>query len=53
MKLGRPSTLDEYESKVRVLIGQGAGVREVARQLNLPVASAFKLVRKVQVESTA
>ena len=38
---------------MKVLIGQGAGVREVARQLKLPVASAFKLVRKVQAQPTA
>ena len=48
VKLGRPSTLDEHEPAVRVLIGQGAGVREIARRLKLPVGSAFKLIRKVQ-----
>jgi putative DNA-invertase from lambdoid prophage Rac len=50
VRLGRPATLDEHEPAVRVLISQGAGVREVARQLKLPVASAFKLVRKVQTQ---
>ena len=53
VKLGRPSTLAEHEPAVKVLISKGAGVREVARQLKLPVASAFKLVRKVQVMSEA
>ena len=48
VKLGRPSTLDEHEPAVRALVAKGAGIREIARSLNLPVASAFKLVTKAQ-----
>ena len=53
VKLGRPATLDEHEPAVKLLMSQGAGVREVARRLRLPVASAFRLVRKVQAQPTA
>jgi len=48
VKLGRPATLYRHEQAVRTLLGQGLGVREIARRLKLPVGSAFKLVRKVQ-----
>ena len=51
VKLGWPSTLDEHVPAVRELIDQGAGVREIARRLKLPVGSAFRLVRKVQLVS--
>jgi len=53
VKLGRPGTLEEHEPAVKLLVGQGAGVREIARRLKLPVGSAFKLVRKVQTQPPA
>jgi DNA invertase Pin-like site-specific DNA recombinase len=53
VKLGRPATLDEHEPAVRALISQGAGVREIARRLKLPVGSAFKLVRRMQIQPIA
>jgi putative DNA-invertase from lambdoid prophage Rac len=50
VKLGRPSTLDQHGSAVRQLVAKGLGVREIARRLNVPVSSAFKLVRLAQVQ---
>jgi len=51
--LGRPATPYEHERAVRELISRGAGVREIARRLNLPVASAFKLVSKTRLKAAA
>jgi DNA invertase Pin-like site-specific DNA recombinase len=53
VKLGRPTTLDEQGPAVRALVIQGVGVREIARRLKLPIASAFKLVRKAQTTALA
>jgi DNA invertase Pin-like site-specific DNA recombinase len=50
VKLGRPGTLEEHEPAVRELVSHGAGVREIARRLKLPVGSAFNLVRKVRLQ---
>jgi DNA invertase Pin-like site-specific DNA recombinase len=47
-KLGRLTTLDRHQPAVRALVKEGLGVREIARRLKLPIASAFKLVRKAQ-----
>ena len=44
VKLGRPSTLAAHHGAVKALLAQGWGVRAIARELGLPVASAFKLV---------
>src|SRR5688572_8084387 len=48
VRLGRPATLDQHERAVQSLVGEGLGVREIARRLKLPIASAYKLVRKAQ-----
>src|SRR5580765_346532 len=48
VKLGRPSTLDQHEHAVRALVNEGLGVRAIARRLELPIASAFKLVSHAQ-----
>ena len=48
VKLGRPSTLAEHADVVCALVEQGLGVRPIARQLGLPVASVFKLVRQAR-----
>jgi DNA invertase Pin-like site-specific DNA recombinase len=50
VKLGRPSTLDQHRQKVSNLLAQGFGVRAVARELNLPIASAYKLVQTIRTE---
>jgi DNA invertase Pin-like site-specific DNA recombinase len=44
-RLGRPNRLDEHRAAVAALLAQGKGVREIARELGLPVSSAYKLVR--------
>jgi len=44
VRLGRPSTLDQHRQKVSHLLAQGLGVRAVARELNLSVGSAYKLI---------
>lgn len=45
VKLGRPETLSQHQAAVAALLKDGFGVREIARQLALPVASVFKLVK--------
>src|SRR6266542_3462728 len=45
VKLGRPSILAQHEARAAALLKDGFGVREIARQLALPVASVFKLVK--------
>ena len=48
VKLGRPATLTEHAQSVRSLVNQGLGVRAIARRLELPIASVFKLVKNAQ-----
>src|SRR5437867_3391917 len=48
VKLGRPETLSQYQTAVGALLKQGFGVRAIAQRLQLPVASAFKLVRQAR-----
>jgi DNA invertase Pin-like site-specific DNA recombinase len=48
VKLGRPATLNEHAQSVRSLLHEGLGVRAIARRLELPVASVFKLVKNAQ-----
>jgi len=48
VKLGRPTTLNQHAQSVLSLLNQGLGVRAIARRLELPVASVFKLVKKAQ-----
>jgi DNA invertase Pin-like site-specific DNA recombinase len=47
VKLGRPGTLAQHQQAVEALLSQGRGVRAIARSLNLPVASAAKLVAEI------
>jgi DNA invertase Pin-like site-specific DNA recombinase len=47
-KLGRPAALSEHRTAVAALLAQGKGVREIARELGLPVSSAYKVVRAVR-----
>lgn len=46
VQLGRPATLNERRYEVLKLRDQGRGIREIARQLKMPVASVFKLAKK-------
>jgi len=45
--------LERHEKAVQSLVADGVGIREIARRLNLPIASAFKLVRKAQTTALA
>lgn len=47
-KLGRPASLEEHRAAVAGLLAQGKGVREIARELGLPVSSVYKLVRQLR-----
>ena len=47
-KPGRPETLSQHKPALAELLRQGLGVRAIARQLGLPVASAKKLVRQAR-----
>lgn len=53
VRLGRRETLSQHAARVRELVAQGKGVRAIARELGLPVGSAFKLVRAARRESKA
>lgn len=46
VKLGRPVTLSEHLPGVTAMLNKGLGVRAIARELALPVASAAKLVQQ-------
>jgi DNA invertase Pin-like site-specific DNA recombinase len=46
--LGRPSTLDERRDEVMALRKQGCGIREISRQLKMPVASVAKVVKQAK-----
>ena len=48
IKLGRPNTLAAHEEAVKALLEHGRSVRVIARELGLPVASAFKLVKALR-----
>ena len=45
VRLGRPETLSERRDEVFELRKKGKGIREIARELKMPVASVFKLVK--------
>jgi DNA invertase Pin-like site-specific DNA recombinase len=51
MQLGRPSTLDKHQQRVRDLVAEGLGVRAIARRLQLPLGSAHKLVKAIRATS--
>jgi len=44
-RLGRPGTLQSLRSQVQGLTRLGLGIRAIARKLQIPVGSAFKLVK--------
>ena len=46
VKLGRPGTLAKHQEAVNGLLAQGRKVRAIARELGLPVSSAFKLAKR-------
>jgi len=50
-RLGRPATNDVHADAVCRLAAEGKGVRAIARELGLPVASVHKLARHVTREA--
>ena len=46
VQLGRPATNGQHAEAVRRLRAEGKGVRAIARELSLPVASVHKLARQ-------
>ena len=48
VRLGRPSTLGRHEKAVAALLGEGLGVCAIARQLDLPLSSAHKVVKRLR-----
>jgi DNA-binding CsgD family transcriptional regulator len=46
VRLDRPATLQKRCSEVLKLKAEGKDIREIARQLKMPVASVFKLVKQ-------
>ena len=45
VRLGRPATSGVHSEAVRRLLAEGKGIRAIARDLGLPVASVHKLAR--------
>jgi DNA invertase Pin-like site-specific DNA recombinase len=45
VKLGRPEMLSRHAARVQAMRAEGLGVRAIARELSLPVASVHKLVQ--------
>ncbi|HEV2395083.1 MAG TPA: helix-turn-helix domain-containing protein [Verrucomicrobiae bacterium] len=43
--LGRPATLQRRRADVLELREQGKGIREISRELRMPVSSVFKLLK--------
>jgi DNA invertase Pin-like site-specific DNA recombinase len=48
VRLGRPATLQRRRDDVLELRDKGRGIREISRELKMPVASVFKLLKGVQ-----
>ena len=48
VRLGRPSTLNKRRDEVLELKAKGMGVRSIARELKMPVASVFKLLKEAK-----
>jgi DNA invertase Pin-like site-specific DNA recombinase len=48
IKLGRPERLSRHNETVMAMLKEGRGIREIARALGLPVASAFRLVKQAR-----
>jgi DNA invertase Pin-like site-specific DNA recombinase len=51
-RFGRPSTLQKYLPRVRVLREAGKSIRQIARELMVPYSSAHKLVRSTASQPT-
>ena len=49
VRLGRPATNGQHAEAVRRLCAEGKGVRAIARELGLPVASVHKLAREERI----
>jgi putative DNA-invertase from lambdoid prophage Rac len=47
VRLGRPATLEKRRDDVMELREQGKGIREISRELKMPVASVFKVLKGV------
>jgi len=45
VRLGRPTTLHHRRDEVMDLRRQGCGIREISRQLKMPVSSVAKLAK--------
>ena len=45
VRLGRPATLQRRRADVLELRKQGKGIREISRELKMPVASVFKVLK--------
>lgn len=48
VQLGRPATLYRRRDEVLSLNGKGLGVREIARQLKMPPASVYKIIKQAE-----
>lgn len=48
VRLGRPSTLNKRRDEVLEMKAKGMGVRGIARDLKMPVASVFKLLKEAK-----
>ncbi|MDR3409511.1 MAG: recombinase family protein [Formivibrio sp.] len=48
VRLGRPATLDKRRDEVMELKAKGLGLRAIARELTMPVASVFKVLKVAQ-----
>jgi DNA invertase Pin-like site-specific DNA recombinase len=48
VRLGRPSTLNKRRDEVLEMKAKGMGVRGIARELKMPVASVFKLMKEAK-----
>jgi len=48
VRLGRPSTLQRRRDEVLELREQGKGIRQIARELKMPVASVFKVLKEAE-----
>jgi putative DNA-invertase from lambdoid prophage Rac len=51
VKLGRKETLSKHLERVGELMAKGMGVRAIARELSLPLASTYKVVQLVRASA--
>ena len=50
VRLGRPATLDKHRDEVLALRAKGMKLREISRELNLPISSVFKITKAAKIE---